>query len=1165
MTSDAMQTSIDAAIAGASRPSECDPSRKKTQEGETRTLGLQASVLESFQTGFFGRSRTGLSSGSAHQSAQRSPFQSEKQASDDRRSTRTPSIGDSMVVATAEIAGDKKKVSEASAWGKLGRKFKAGAFKESGMDDETPEEGKEMPSGRAHWANCSQEDALDPQGQIEGRNKLLGVISRVPAFSSLSVQCQVALARELRRHERGEDAIGPIFEAGSKANEQRRLVVLDSGVLELLLPSGPQGRNVLVGRVGPGSVLGGLFALGVSTCQLVTVQPSTLFSEENDGDDAPELEDWMGGGFSKADLRQAPVMYSLSNAQILKLERNFAADFAGLRKETVANMQRHLTPYMRHATAIGFLSQCQRDFVDRMTDCMQLRMFKPRELIFKEKSPARHIGILLTGKLEVISKGVTLGDVEEMGRCVGEAALLVGNAKRSATVRNSDAQECLMGVLRQEEWVKVMEEFPEAKAKLEDQVQLGLTQFTLASCFVGADPHFLRFLSMKCEVLRPKWGETVISPDSAEAALFLCHQGSALVHDAAGGSSKIRRGEGLGFELGVGIRQGRNACTVIGGHGCVLIRMTYQMLEEALLLFPAELKKIMQALGFTLPPDHPFLPKADFRRGVVLDLLSRALIVPNRLDDRILEVLEPSFRMFVYNEGVTISEQGEACDQTLFFLSGKVRFLIKGKMEILYEAPTYFNQTLCRHRASLIATSTCVVWSLPACATHTLDSVGEGLVPLRSSATLCEHAYPKSLYGLVPQLEKDSSRLQQDLQASYQARLRNMRAFRRLPSEILEVFTHFLVIETFLPQTDIITHGKEVNTLYVILKGSAETVTAESGSGRSRTFEEGATVGEGLLLGQLVPSATVRASTLCICSAVHRNLLAYTFQRFPEDQGLAELRDMGRSSSKGLRRASSQHPPEAAAASPGDARTTPGIGPGQISRTAKGRESPEGPRSARWPLNKTRKLEPPAPPPLSARSAVIVRPMPPAPAPPAQAKVPAGPRVPAEQRRGLLQGAYSSASPAPSQRRANLKPIAAAAAAAVAVRRLQGFQEGAQSRLSQDEQASRQAPDQQAAEPAGDDSQGLVPASQAVDVASVQGALNPVKASARKVMMARAWQQTLQPSHGAAAVLAESRWDQRMLDSRLLEWQAMHNKLDKAFEATFIGGPEKVAADRLKF
>merc|ERR1740138_1162107 len=75
------------------------------------------------------------------------------------------------------------------------------------------------------------------------------------------------------------------------------------------------------------------------------------------------------------------------------------------------------------------------------------------------------------------------------------------------------------------------------------------------------------------------------------------------------------------------------------------------------------------------------------------------------------------------------------------------------------------------------------------------------------------------------------------------------------------------------------TEGEEGEYVYILLKGKAEVMVR----GVSSTLSEGSTFGEMVMFGQKVRLVTVRATTLCICNAVHKDFFQYAFKLYPTD------------------------------------------------------------------------------------------------------------------------------------------------------------------------------------------------------------------------------------------------------------------------------------------
>ncbi len=105
--------------------------------------------------------------------------------------------------------------------------------------------------------------------------------------------------------------------------------------------------------------------------------------------------------------------------------------------------------------------------LDKLAQFAKLRPFKPREVIFNQGEPGRHMFIMITGavRISILSeegKEMILGTFGP-GDVFGEIALFDGK-ERTATVTAITACECL--VLERQEFIAFLEQQPRAAIKL---------------------------------------------------------------------------------------------------------------------------------------------------------------------------------------------------------------------------------------------------------------------------------------------------------------------------------------------------------------------------------------------------------------------------------------------------------------------------------------------------------------------------------------------------------------------------------------------------------------------------------------------------------------------------------------------------------------------------
>eukprot|EP00928_Gymnodinium_smaydae_P096160 TRINITY_DN8436_c1_g1_i2.p1 TRINITY_DN8436_c1_g1~~TRINITY_DN8436_c1_g1_i2.p1 ORF type:complete len:1269 (-),score=265.19 TRINITY_DN8436_c1_g1_i2:150-3956(-) len=633
-------------------------------------------------------------------------------------------------------------------------------------------------------------------------------------------------------------------------------MVIERGEVEVLLNFG-DGTELLIGRAGPGSVIGGLFALGLTSCQLMSVRKPRFLEGEEIRDEAQQLEVWY-----------VPA----SELHALGVEEEFQEDLDVLRHRILRHTRTFVIPLLPRVAQFSFFRRYSAAFLRALASRIDLRICKPNELIFRERSKAESMAMLFCGTVDVKQHNQKVSSTSKPGACFGEEALLEENTRRSETVRCSPNTECLICLLRKQDFLDTIEKFPQMKLRLRDQFRTRMAKRCLSEVFSGCDKTFLRFLSTSGEAINLKWGQTACEEEAdVPESLHLCCQGHALIERDHEVSESLTKGDGIGFEAALGLIPPAPAgYSLLGGSmGSLLIQITYEVVKNAVMYFPAQILPMLSVVGLeSIPEDHPFFGLGNFVWERVQALLCGAFMTMS-ITVEMCRALEPLFKVEVYDEGVAISTEGEeAADRMPLLLYGSVRWTREGKLTTQVTAPCVLDVDVGlglsrRHRATCIAEKTCIVWYLPS------------LHALRN-ADLVKDVPQEVLTHLISAIE-EAALASANFERNIQARLRNMRTFRHFRSAILEIISHNVELQAFLPQEDVFSEGDHGECLYILLRGRVEAIS----NGKVATLEEGATFGEMALFGQPRRTMTVRATTLCVCYVVHREVINNAFVESP--------------------------------------------------------------------------------------------------------------------------------------------------------------------------------------------------------------------------------------------------------------------------------------------
>jgi len=695
----------------------------------------------------------------------------------------------------------------------------------------------------------------------------LSVVSRTKVLRGVPTRLQVLFARQLKCVYFGPEDDEVLCRAGDSSPASNRFMVLDDGICDVLVP-GPDGSEVVIGRVGPGSVIGGTLALGLTSTHLMTIRRSRVRSKDSKLEAAENDRDAQ----DEANTRPIELItHSIHGTDIEKLEEQFKEELDVLRRRVLLDLQRFVVPHIQRLSSNGFFRRYCSAFVKRVVRNMDMRICRPSELIFKENLLAQSMAILFCGKIDFFVAGKKVATQGEPGMCFGEAALLEDHAVRSASVRCNSEADCLICLLQKEDFLHALNEFPEEKNRLEEQVKTKLTRLSMQSVFADCERNFLHFLSATADAVELAPDQLAYPDRETPEALLICQRGELIVQQPSELDRRLRKGEAVGFEAALGLREGPpNYSLRAGESGCLLIRLTYSVLEQALIYFPGQLPAVLQVIGLThLPEDHAFSKRQNEIWNIVNPLLCQAFMTLD-IDQSLCRTLAPFFKPEICDPGCTITEEGKESDEMVLLVHGIVNWSTTDKVTTIAKAPRHFDEGLVmgtqrRHTATITAKSTCVLWLLSA-----------------------EHvAEMKTRHWSVCKIFEEAAALRRSMQLHLQARLRNMKTFRRFRSEILEIISRNMDIRTYLPKEVIFAAGEEGDCMYILLQGKAEATV----NGRIGQLEEGSTFGEMCLFGQVKRTMTVSSASLCICNVVHRDIITFAFTQFPDDKNAN--RDLG--------------------------------------------------------------------------------------------------------------------------------------------------------------------------------------------------------------------------------------------------------------------------------
>ena len=640
----------------------------------------------------------------------------------------------------------------------------------------------------------------------------------------------------------------------AKDAHEKRFVLIETGEVENWLPATPDVPERFVGRCGPGSVLGGLFAVGSFSHPVFTVRVAA-------DDERQPLEAW-----------------EINSTSQEQFSTSFhAEEMHVLRRRVLQDLRLQLLPFLQQMLASrGFFSRYSEALISKLVKDMDLRLFERGQVIFKERAPGRSLGLIVRGSVDISANGRRITS-KGPGQEIGEAALLENGYRRHATTRCGEKSESLLFMVSREAFHACFEKFPEEKMKLAQQVRHRIAMTVLKETFTGCSQEFVHLLSTECDIVQLTWPKMACTAGEVEEVMHLFYSGELTVDISENDeqtSRFARRWEIFGLEAALGLREGPPKYGLTAGRaGCTLVRMTRASVMKALHFFPSELMPLLHAAGLQgIPNDHPFLAQQDLIWETVQPLL-RQMLCNADLKLEFCKGIATQFTPSVYDAGCMIVAEGSASKEAVLVLSGDVAWSQKDVASGTSASPAYFDLACMYgghrvHTASqtLTAQTTTVVWRLG----------------LQDRSTTDANDHHVAMLALEVHRVQE---LQQEIQARLRASLRNMRTWRRFRSEVIEMLCDKLNLQTYLPGQRIFEASDLGEFIFILAQGRVEVQS----QGKSSILEEGATFGEMVLFGQPFRNVTATAQTLCVLNAIHKDLVSYALKQAPRDAVVPEV------------------------------------------------------------------------------------------------------------------------------------------------------------------------------------------------------------------------------------------------------------------------------------
>jgi CRP-like cAMP-binding protein len=669
----------------------------------------------------------------------------------------------------------------------------------------------------------------------------LNVVATARVLRGVPTRLQVSLDRRFKLEtfddsdtRRGSQ--GYIFKAGDQVTEwSGSLLIVHKGEVEMVVEE-PDGGETVIGRIRSGCVLGGLFAFGFVNCQLMSARWARRKSDDELAGNSEDEDNKHRVGSKKAafadDEEENPPnsLYVVSIEDLKEMEMQCKDDINVLRRRVLRHEQLFLVPATERVATRSFFRRYSAAMIKHMSTIIDLRICKPGELIFRVGSKAESMAMLICGECDVFRKGQPAITLSRPGTCFGESALLEEKAKRSSTVRCGMRHESIIALLRKDDFEKVLDEYPGDRPRVGEQIRHKMVRQCLAEVFPSCSAEFLDYISYSGEAKSLKWGKFACRQGEEQTEyLHICREGQAILQCDREIADTLHKGDGIGFETVLGIKnEAATEYSILGGTaGCMLIRLSRSSLEDALLYFPGELGRLFSVVGLkAMPENHPWADKEQACVEIVQTLLCKALAT-NSVERQLVRCLLPHFTTEVYDAGATVVTEGDRSVYLMLVMCGSLQLVKQGfGDEVNMSAPCVLDADVLlgirrQRRHTIVATSPTVIFRLPAL-----------------SVMQANHLNPAHVQNLS-ELIANAAKLHGALRSGIQGRLRNMKTFRRFSSTLLEAITEEMELHCYMPGDVIFEEGDFNELMYIVLKGKCEGVT----HGKPVLIEEGNTFG----------------------------------------------------------------------------------------------------------------------------------------------------------------------------------------------------------------------------------------------------------------------------------------------------------------------------------
>lgn len=513
-------------------------------------------------------------------------------------------------------------------------------------------------------------------------------------------------------------------------------------------------------------------------------------------------------------------------------------------------------------------------------------IYSPSAYIFKESEPRSSMALLVNGFVEVVVGDILITKTNEPGTCFDATASFDLANPRTASLRSSTVGDSIVNLLSIGDFKRVLEKFP-AEMSFFDSLSKDVANCQKKNlevirgmpAFAGAENEFLELLTLDSESIDLRPEKVLDYEEESDRSLYIVKSGSVLCRPSIGSNKDetLSFAQCCGFSAAIGLTDAGHFNLRCNQSDTKLLKIPRRSMLHALTShldqapYLAELAESSpEAAGGLKSPEDNDDSIREIKDTGLSKSLSEVLKIIEVDDDIFLETLNKHLKPNLYLAGQTVMAEGASEDFLVILLRGSVIVDVGGVVVDECSAPQCLGEVAAlgmsqKRTATIKAQSICAVKLL-----HRDDLVA-AMSPYPAQLAALEALAQERLHALSIALEAEKA----------DGNLAKINVFEGSSPEFLERICCNLETRTYLPNQTIVQQGEEGTCMYILLYGTADVLVTGAKVGE---MQQGTTFGELVFLGEPVRTATVKATTICVCRVIHFSVLTSVFRDFPAER-----------------------------------------------------------------------------------------------------------------------------------------------------------------------------------------------------------------------------------------------------------------------------------------